>query len=197
MSFPQLLRGLSILIFLFFTSSLSAQEEEAVKAVEILQSNRVVVRDTAGVQLRIFIGEVIFKHEEALLYCDSAVLNKETQSLDAFGNVVVEEGDSIRLEGDTLKYRSDLRKAEIWGGVYLTDKRVDLYTNRLFYETKRRYAYYLSGARIIDSTTIIESERGYFDARTDDVTFKDSVVILDPEYNVYSDTLRHIYEQFE
>lgn len=141
--------------------------------------------------MRIFIGNVIFRHEEALLYCDSAVLNKAAQSLDAFGNVVIEEGDSIRLEGDTLNYRSTERKAEIWGNVYLTDKRVDMYTNRLFYETQRRYAYYLNGARIIDSTTVIESKRGYFDARTDDVTFKDSVVILDPDYNVYSDTLRH------
>ena len=99
------------------------------------------------------------------------------------------------MTGDTLRYFSGKRLAIMKGNVYLTDQRLELYTQQLFYETSRRYAYYLSGAKIIDSTTVIISDRGYFEARTDDVTFRDSVVILDPAYNVYADTLRYNLSQ--
>jgi lipopolysaccharide assembly outer membrane protein LptD (OstA) len=182
---------ISLLCLFGVSDAQEVSNEESAKAVEIIQSKRVIVRDTAGQQLRIFIGDVIFKHEEAYLYCDSAVLSKATQTLYAYGNVVIEEGDSIYIEGDTLTYTSNQRLAVLTGNVYLTDKRMELFTDKLYYETRRRYAYYLSHARIIDSTTVIESKKGFFDGRTDEVTFRDSVVILDPNYNVRSDTLRH------
>ena len=32
-------------------------------------------------------GDVVFRHEEALMYCDSAYFYEKTNSLDAFGHV--------------------------------------------------------------------------------------------------------------
>ena len=39
-------------------------------------------------------GDVIFRHEDALMYCDSAYFYEKTNSLDAFGHVRFVQGDT-------------------------------------------------------------------------------------------------------
>ena len=37
-------------------------------------------------------GDVVFRHEDALMYCDSAYFYEKTNSLDAFGHVRFVQG---------------------------------------------------------------------------------------------------------
>ena len=47
-------------------------------------------------------GDVVFRHEEALMYCDSAYFYENTNSLDAFGHVRFVQGDTLRGYCDKL-----------------------------------------------------------------------------------------------
>ena len=40
-------------------------------------------------------GDVRFRHDSALMYCDSAYFYDKTNSLDAFGHVRLEQGDTF------------------------------------------------------------------------------------------------------
>ena len=47
-------------------------------------------------------GNVVFRHEDALMYCDSAYIYEGTNSRDAFGHVRFVQGDTLRGFGDKL-----------------------------------------------------------------------------------------------
>jgi lipopolysaccharide assembly outer membrane protein LptD (OstA) len=79
-----------------------------------------------GIDAKRLIGEVIFKHEGALMYADSAYFFDGKNSLDAFGNVHINQGDTVHLYGDFLKYDGNLRKAIVTGkNLRLMDKEID------------------------------------------------------------------------
>ena len=49
-------------------------------------------------------GNVRFRHDSALMYCDSAYFFQNDNSLHAFGNVRLVQGDSLEGFGDVLYY---------------------------------------------------------------------------------------------
>src|SRR5688500_11349435 len=55
------------------------------------------------------IGKVAFRHENAVMTCDSAYLFKEANNLEAFGNVRITQGDSLTMTGQHLIYLGDSR----------------------------------------------------------------------------------------
>ena len=60
-------------------------------------------------------GNVIFRHEEALMYCDSAYFYENTNSIDAFGHVRFVQGDTLQGFGDKLFYDGNTKLAAFAG----------------------------------------------------------------------------------
>src|SRR5262245_41237985 len=58
------------------------------------------------------IGKVVFRHENAVMSCDSAYLYKEANTLEAFGKVHIRQGDSLTMTGKHLIYLGDSRLAQ-------------------------------------------------------------------------------------
>ena len=54
---------------------------------------------------RIVVGNVLFRHDDALMYCDSANFYEGSNSLEAFGHVKMVQGDTLTGYGDKLFYR--------------------------------------------------------------------------------------------
>ena len=46
---------------------------------------------------QILVGHVQFSHDGVLLFCDSALYYESTNSFDAFGNVRMNQGDTLHL----------------------------------------------------------------------------------------------------
>ena len=53
---------------------------------------------------QILIGNVAFRHDSVYMYCDSACFYEKTNSLEAFDNVKMVQGDTLFLYGDYLFY---------------------------------------------------------------------------------------------
>ncbi|MBA3901138.1 MAG: hypothetical protein H0X62_13185, partial [Bacteroidetes bacterium] len=102
------MKFLTYIFILFFPVMLFGQGK--VTKIELLGANS--LEFDKNIEAKRLIGDVRFKHEGALMNCDSAYLYSETNSLDAFGNVYINQGDTVHLYGDKLKYYGNTRRAE-------------------------------------------------------------------------------------
>lgn len=139
------------------------------------------------------IGNVRFTHQGAHLFCDSAYLYEKTNSIKAYGRVLVKQGDTLQLNGDTLIYDGNTSKASLRGNIRMVDKDMELTTNFMDFDRASNIASYQGGGKIISRTNrnVLTSKEGYFNTATEEVHFKDSVVMHHPKYDIYSDTLRY------
>jgi lipopolysaccharide export system protein LptA len=135
---------------------------------------------------------VIFTHEGARMYCDSAYYYPDKNSLDAYDNIYINQGDTMHLYGDILQYDGNSRFAQVKGKtVRLEDKNNQLITTMLDFDMKNNVGYYTRWANIIRGENRLRSRVGYYYSRDHMYFFKDSVVIINPDYTIYSDTLEY------
>ncbi|MEM9823175.1 MAG: OstA-like protein, partial [Bacteroidota bacterium] len=189
------MRYLYILLFglLAFTNGLTAQEVEQ----DTLPPEKVKVdrSDTAegllidGREIRFLKKNVALRQGDVYMYCDSATI--ENNDVSAVGNVIIQQGDTLNIFADSLSYRGDIRKAELFGDVRLENKGQKLFTDRLNYDLNSKIASYFTGATLSNDTTHLVSKRGYYYVRQDQAFFKDSVIVFDPDFTLRSDTLKY------
>ncbi|MGL6178630.1 MAG: OstA-like protein [Tannerellaceae bacterium] len=136
-------------------------------------------------------GNVVFRHNESYMYCDSAYFFEQTNSLEAFSNVRMEQGDTLFIYGDYLFYDGDTEVAKLRNNVRMINKDVTLYTDSLNYDRYINIGYYFDHGRIVDPENILRSIYGQYSPDTKIAEFKDSVVLENPQFTLYSDTLKY------
>ncbi len=147
--------------------------------------------NTGGVQRSRLLGNVKFNHGDAFMSCDSAHFFPEQNLLNAFSKVHIWRGDTLDLYGDFLKYKGNDRKAEIRRNVTLDDTENHLTTDNIDYDLNNDLGYYFNGGRIENGENTLISNYGYYYSREKLFFFKDSVIITNPDYIMYSDTLKY------
>lgn len=139
-------------------------------------------------------GNVIFRHDEMMMYCDSAYFYEGTNSLDAFGHIRFEQGDTLRGFGDLLFYDGNTKLARMRQHVRLVHGREDenptiLTTDTLNYDRRNNIAYYYSGGEVRDSLNTLTSIRGNYRPQTNQAVFSQDVTLVNPKFTLTSDTL--------
>jgi lipopolysaccharide export system protein LptA len=143
-----------------------------------------------GISYKKLVGDVVFTQEKTIIYCDSAVLFDETNSMEAFGNVLIEDlEDSVTITSERLKYHGDGRIAELRGDVQYVDDSIRLYTDNLDYDMVNKSAIYFGGGKIEDGTSSMVSKNGNYDTEGKMMIFTDSVELITPDYTLLSDDL--------
>jgi len=173
--------------FLNFAAALFAQ---APKQVEQKADFMEYEKDIAKGAYRL-IGNVVFSHEGALMYCDSAYFYPDINSLDAFNHVHIIQGDTVDLFGDFLHYDGNTRLAQIRRNVKLISKDTKLTTRELDFDLGRNIGYYKTHADIESKENKLKSREGYYYSNQKMYYFQDSVVLQNPDYTIYSDTLQY------
>lgn len=140
---------------------------------------------------QILVGNVIFRQDSSYMYCDSAYFYEQNNSLDAFSNVRMEQGDSIFVFGDFLFYDGNTRMAKLRENVRMENKEVTLFTDSLNYDRLENIGYYFDGGMIVDSLNELTSYYGRYSPDTKIAVFNDSVKLTNPQFVLYSDTLRY------
>ncbi|HRN42329.1 MAG TPA: OstA-like protein, partial [Vicingus sp.] len=105
------------LIFLLGTTVNSFSQKTS--QIEVLNANSLEFDQSLGNNAKRLIGDVQFKHDNALMFCDSAYFYSETNSMDAFGRVRITQGDTLQLFGDSLNYSGVTKKALLRGNIKL------------------------------------------------------------------------------
>jgi len=143
-----------------------------------------------GTDVQVLMGNAILRQDSTYFYCDTASLY-ENNNLRAVGKVHISYSDSVHLYGDYLTYNGNSRIAVLDSNVRMIDKRATLFTDHLEYDRNQAVAYYYTGGRIVDKENVLTSKTGRYFTQTYDFLFRDSVVVVNPDYTVFSDTLRY------
>ena len=170
--------------------SILTSNADTIREIQIIQGNSLREKSIdSATRLQTISGNVILKEGLTLFYCDSAIINKETNVLEAFGNIHINQNDSINTYSQYLKYIGKDRIAFLKKEVRLTDKKGTLYTQELEYNLATSIGKYKNGGKVINGKTILTSTEGIYYADTKDIFFKNKVHLIDPKYDIITDTL--------
>lgn len=136
-------------------------------------------------------GNVRFRHEDALMFCDSAYFYERSNSLDAFGHVRMIQGDTLFGYGDVLYYNGNTKLARLRRHVRLVHKTTTLTTDSLNYDRLRDLAYYFAGGTIEDSLNVLTSRWGQYYPPANQAIFRYNVHLDNPNFVLTSDTLKY------
>jgi len=165
---------------------------DSIRSIRIVQgkSLRLITIDSVT-SFETIAGDVIIKEGLTTFYCDSATIDRRTNIVEAFGNIHINDNDSIHTYSKYLRYVGADRIAYLKKNVKLTDKKGTLYTDDLEYNLRTGIATYKNGGRIVNEKTVLTSRDGVYYADTKDVYFKNNVHLKDPDRDIWTDSLHY------
>lgn len=135
------------------------------------------------------VGNTVFEHDGAYLYCDSALLYETSNSVDCFGKVHVKMSDTVNMYGQVLNYDGNTKIANIKRDVILKDKTSTLYCDEMIFDRNTNIASYTTGGRIENQDNKLKSKKGYYYTQNKNAFFRENVVLTNPDYVVNCDTM--------
>ena len=137
----------------------------------------------------ILVGNVNFRRDSMYMYCDSAHYYQKQNSFLAFGNVRMEQGDTLFLYGDYLDFDGVANIARVRKNVRLIDKDIVLETDSLDYDRNRNLGYFFEYGVLSDETGTLRSYYGDYNTDTRTAVFIDDVTLENSKFLLLSDTL--------
>ena len=174
-------------LFLGFSQSLLAQK---ITKIELIKSDNFIGLQRNGVNTNKIIKPV-FRQDNATLTCDSAYFYLAQNSFEAFGNVHINQADTLNIYADNLNYDGNTKLAILKNNVKLTDNDAVLTTNDLDYNMATKIGRYYNGGKIVNGKNTLTSENGYYFTNSKDAYFRYKVKVKSPEALIQSDTLKY------
>jgi lipopolysaccharide export system protein LptA len=184
-----------VVIILFISSLLYAQETRSDKSgkkkIELIYADEdIVVKDPEnGKDIHRFKGKVNLRHNEIIMWCDSAHYSPDKNQVTAFSKIHIQQGDTLDLYGNYLYYDGKTEIAFVKDNVELVDKETHLYTDSINYDVKNEIARYNNRGRITNAKNTLTSIIGVYYVSENLFHFKDSVKIVNPDYVMTADTM--------
>lgn len=132
-----------------------------------------------------------FKQDFSTLRSDSAYFYPQDNAFDAFGNVNINQGDTLNIFSDKLNYNGNTKLAILTNNVKMVDRDATLTTNYLTYNTATRIGTYTSGGKLVNKDNVLTSKNGYYFAKSRDSYFRYDVVLTTIDAIIKNDTLRY------
>ncbi|NOR34739.1 MAG: hypothetical protein GQ579_08675, partial [Bacteroidales bacterium] len=179
------------LLMLCSLCSLQVASGQKVTTLDILNADLTAYDVQIAADARKLIGNVRLKHEDVIMTCDSAYFYPGTSSVEAFSNVRIQQGDTLTVRGDRAYYDGTSRLARVRNNVELVNKDITLLTDSLNYNRAAGFAYYFGGGILTQVDSRLTSGRGRYILDSEDFYFMDSVVIVNPDYTIHTDSMRY------
>lgn len=144
-------------------------------------------------KLQRFLGNVEMKHQNSLIYCDSAYFYQDENRAKLFGNVKIRDiEDPITTTSTYAEYDGNTKVAKLRNNVVFTNQETTLYTDYLDYNRETNVASYFNQGRVVDSTNVLTSERGIYEVNLERITFRQDVVLVNPDYTMKTNHLVYL-----
>lgn len=158
--------------------------------VELISSLRARIDSKTNIT---YVKNPTFKHDNAILTCDSAVFYSDLNYFEAFKNVHINQADTMNIYSDLLNYDGNSKMAHLINNVRMIDPSSTLTTNILDYDMGLRIGKYLDGGKIVNTAkdVTITSIRGWYFANNNDAWFKQNVDIVTPQAKIKSDSVKY------
>ncbi len=141
------------------------------------RADKLLMDEKVSTEYQVLIGNVQFRKGDMFMFCDSAHFYEASSSLNAFGNVRMEQGDTLFVYADELAtfYGDDINP------VRLINKDVELETYTFYYDIASNIGYYDNEGKITDAENQLTSGYGQYSPDTKDAEFREHVVLNDIE----------------
>ncbi len=143
------------------------------------------------------VGNVIFTKGPMIMKCDSAHFFENSESLQAFGNISMEQGDTLFVYADELDYDGATEIATLYANpgkkVRLINRDVMLQTDVFIYDLAIDLGYYEVGGTLTDPSNTLSSLYGEYVPSTKEANFYTDVHLnsrnQEDTLDIFSDTL--------
>ena len=169
----------------------SATQQQRKTRVDLLYADEARADDELSPDMQILVGSVRLKHDDMYMYCDSALIFRQINSVEAFGNVRMEQGDTLFIFGDYLYYDGTSRIAILRDNVRLINQGTELTTDSLNYDRVFNLGYYFEGGTLTDEENVLTSIWGEYCTATKLSVFNHEVTLTNPNFVLTSDTLKY------
>ncbi len=190
-------KGFLILMLCFVALGAAAQDSTKTSLVYLEHSQTLSFDEQRLPDAQILRGDVRFRHDSVIMYCDSAYFFEKENSLHAFGHVHMVQGDTLEGFGDVLFYNGNTKLARLRRHVRLIHQKTTLTTDSLNYDRKKNIAYYFSGGMIEDSLNSLTSRWGQYTPDNHQAIFRDEVKLVNPKFVLTADTLGYNTETYQ
>lgn len=176
---------ISFLLLSFWVVSASSLAQEK----SILEINK--AGDLIGSkEYERLVGDVEMKHQNSLIYCDSAHFFREENKARLFGNVrIIDTKDPVQTTSTYAEYDGNTKLAKLRNNVVFTNQKTTLTTEYLDYDRLGNIAYYFNDGKVVDSVNVLTSERGKYEVNIERITFQNDVVLVNPDYTMKTNDL--------
>ena len=168
------------------------QKKEPQKTkVYLLHSDILRFNKEQNPDAQILVGNVRFRHDSAYMDCDSAYFYEARNSFEAFGNIKMQQGDTLFIYGDWLYYDGNSQIAMLRENVKMQNRNTILTTDSLNYDRVFNLGYFFEGGTLTDEENILTSDWGEYSPATKNAVFNYDVKLANPKFTLTSDTLRY------
>ena len=189
------------LYYLFITLLLSLStayaQDTAPKQIEIVYAGTLTIDNDKYPGATIFNSDdqrkVQFRHQGMDIWCDVAVLYQKTNQVKAFGDVFIQQGDSLKMNSNFVEYNGDTKIALAKENVKLRNEKMTLETQELFFDRNTQEAYYLNHGKISDEENVLTSKEGRYFVAPNKSQFSSQVNITNADFQINSLTLDYYH----
>lgn len=164
-------------------------QQDTLRDFEIIRgpSMRMIKTDTGTLQT--LAGGAVVKQDGTIFSSDSMVLNVTTRRMNAYGNIHINDGDSVHIYAGNLTYSGETKSAVLRNNVRVIGQKGNLTTQELDYNISQGIGNYYRGGKVVNNENVITSSEGTYYADTKDVYFKRNVKMDGPKNHIRTDTL--------
>lgn len=167
------------------------QTERKKTRVDLLHADEGFANKNTRPDVQVLVGSVRLKHEGMFMWCDSALIYENTNSVEAFSNVRMEQGDTLFIYGDYLFYDGMSQLAQLRENVKMINRNTTLLTDSLNYDRLFNLGYYFEGGMLTDEENVLTSDWGEYSPATKLSVFNHDVTLVNPRFTLTSDTLKY------
>lgn len=178
--------GILFTLLASFPAGAQQKKRVIIEQADLLEINEKIVANAARL-----LGNVRIRHNEVLMWCDSAYAYHNTNKVDAFGNVHIMQGDTMHLYAHRAFYNGDASFARAFGDVRLIKKNTTLYSDTVDYDLTNNIGYYDDTGKIVDSTNVLTSQIARYFVNQDIVYFYKNVEGKNEKYTLLTDTVQY------
>jgi lipopolysaccharide export system protein LptA len=170
----------TLIFFLFGLSiTLNAQDK---KKINIEYAGRLNVDEEnypgAKVLTRNSMQQVHIVHAGSNMWCDKAIYYSGDNFVEAYGNVIVKQGDTITMTSKYVEYSGSTQLAFASGEVVLKSPNSTISTDTLYFDRVKQQSFYKSGGNVVkDSSGTITSKIGRYYMNDKKFQFVEDVVL--------------------
>lgn len=175
-----------LLFLFFFQLGVFAQ---AAKKIIIENSDFVDRNETAAPGALLLTGNVRVNHDGVIMTCNKAYLFQNENYIKAFGDVQMNQGDTLFMNSTYAEYNGNVKKALATGNVVMRSADMNLTTDTINFDRNIQQAYYSTYGTIVNKDNTLRSKSGRYYANEKKYQFLTAVTITNPEYLIKSNHL--------